>query len=83
MSWRYKLNACDTRLMRETWHHRYWTLWPIPQVSTFRGTPEMWTPLYTGHFGLVPKVSAFRGSTVRGFKKVGQKRVKDGWLCPT
>ena len=22
MSWRYKLNACDTRLMRETWHHR-------------------------------------------------------------
>ena len=24
----------------------------------------MWTPLYTGHFGLVPKVSAFRGSTV-------------------
>ena len=21
MSWRYKLNACDTRLMRETWHH--------------------------------------------------------------
>ena len=24
----------------------------------------MWTPLYTGHFGLVPKVSTFRGSTV-------------------
>ena len=51
MSWRYKLNACDTRLMRETWHHSTVFLLrledPIqsntpPSLSRYNGLLGVW-----------------------------------------
>ena len=41
MRWRYRLNACDTRLMRETWQHRGVSVQELEQHGytkiTFRG----------------------------------------------